>query len=244
MTAVIDLTERVVLVAGASSGIGRAVALGAADAGARVCLFARDPARLREAERAILDSGGEAVAVAGDAAVPEAAARAVRAAVERYGRLDALVNTVGINVKNRALTALTWDTWHELITANLHAAYTLTQAVLPVFRERGGGLLVHISSQVAKRPDASGVGYQAAKSGLVGLAQATMEEERENGVRVTVVYPGLTDTPLLDRRPTPPSAEARAKALRPGDVAFLCLAIIALPARAHVPEVLIYPSRS
>ena len=122
MTAVIDLTERVVLVAGASSGIGRAVALGAADAGARVCLFARDPARLREAERAILDSGGEAVAVAGDAAVPEAAARAVRAAVERYGRLDALVNTVGINVKNRALTALTWDTWHKLITANLHAA--------------------------------------------------------------------------------------------------------------------------
>ena len=167
MTAVIDLTERVVLVAGASSGIGRAVALGAADAGARVCLFARDPARLREAERAILDSGGEAVAVAGDAAVPEAAARAVRAAVERYGRLDALVNTVGINVKNRALTALTWDTWHELITANLHAAYTLTQAVLPVFRERGGGLLVHLSSQVAKRPDASGVGYQAARARLL-----------------------------------------------------------------------------
>ena len=244
MTAAIDLSARAVLVAGASSGIGRAVALGAAEAGARVCLFARDRARLQAVERAILDAGGDAVSVAGDAASPEAAADAVRAAVERFGRLDVLVNSVGINVKNRALTALTLDTWHELIAANLHAAYVLTQAVLPMFRARGDGLLVHIGSMAAKRPDLSGVGYQAAKRGLVGLAHGTMEEERPNGVRVTVIFPGLTDTPLLDRRPTPPTPEARAKALRPADVAFLCLAVMALPARAHVPELLIYPSRS
>ena len=71
-----------------------------------------------------------------------------------------------------------------------------------------------------------------------------MEEERQHGIRVTVVFPGLTDTPLLDRRPTPPTPEARAKALQPADVAFLCLAVMALPPRAHVPEILVYPSRS
>jgi len=244
VTRAIDLRSRAVLVAGASSGIGRAIALGAADAGARLCLFARDRARLEEVERTILVSGGDAVSVAGDAASPEAAALAVRTAVERFGRLDVLVNSVGINVKNRALTALTMATWHELIAANLHAAYVLTQAVLPVFRERRDGLLVHISSMVAKRPDVSGVGYQASKTGLVGLAHGTMEEERQHGVRVTVMFPGLTDTPLLDRRPTPPTPEMRAKALQPDDVAFLCLAVMALPARAHVPEVLIYPARS
>jgi len=244
VTPSINLSSRAVLVAGASSGIGRAIALGAAEAGARVCMFARDRARLQAVERAILESGGDAVAVVGDAASPEAAALAVRTAADRFGRLDMLVNSVGINVKNRALTALTLETWHELIAANLTAAYVLTQAVLPLFRERADGLLVHIGSMAAKRPDVSGVGYQAAKRGLVGLAHGTMEEERQHGIRVTVVFPGLTDTPLLDRRPTPPTLEARAKALQPADVAFLCLAVMALPPRAHVPELLVYPSRS
>ena len=242
MTRPINLGGRTVLVAGASSGIGRAIALAAADAGARVCLFARDGARLDEVQRAIAASSGEAFAIAGDATNPEAAALAVRRAVERFGGVDVLVNSVGTNVRNRALTALTMETWQELIANNLDAAYVLTQAVLPVFRERRAGLLLHVSSGAAKRADASGVGYQAAKAGLVGLAHGTMEEEREHGVRVTVLFPGLTDTPLLNRRPTPPTPEMRARALQPEDVAFLCLAVMALPSRAYVPEVLLFPS--
>jgi NAD(P)-dependent dehydrogenase (short-subunit alcohol dehydrogenase family) len=244
VTRSIDLGGRTVLVAGASSGIGRAIALAAADAGAQLCLFARDAVRLAEVERTISAAGGAVLSVEGDATSPEAAALAVQRVVRRFGRLDVLVNSVGTNVQDRVLSALTLQTWHELIAANLHAAYVLTQAVLPVFRERREGLLLHVSSAAAKRADWSGVGYQAAKAGLVGLAHGTMEEERENGVRVTVLFPGLTDTPLLQRRPVPPTPALLARALQPADVALMCVTVMALPPRAYVPELLIYPSRT
>jgi short-subunit dehydrogenase len=242
VTKPIDLGGQTVLVAGASSGIGRAIALAAAQAGAHVCLLARDGTRLEEVQRTITASGGEAFSIAGDATSPEVAGLAVRRAAERFGGVDVLVNSVGTNIRNRALKSLTIEAWRELIAINLDAAYVLTQAVLPTFRERRAGLLVHVSSAAAKRADASGVGYQAAKAGLVGLAHGTMEEERANGVRVTVLFPGMTDTPLLNKRATPPTPEVRASALQPEDVAFLCLAVMALPSRAYVPEVLLFPS--
>lgn len=244
MTRSIDLSGRTVLVAGASSGIGRAIALAAADAGAQLCLFARDVVRLAGVEQTISAAGGAAVSVEGDATSPEAAALAVQIAVRRFGRLDVLVNSVGTNVKNRVLSAMTLQTWRELIAVNLQAAYVLTQAVLPVFRERREGLLLHVSSASAKRADWSGVAYQAAKAGVVGLAHGTMEEERENGIRVTVVFPGLTDTPLLQRRPVPPTAAMLTRALQPADVALMCVTVMALPPRAYVPELLVYPSRT
>lgn len=85
--------------------------------------------------------------------------------------------------------------------------------------------------------------YQASKAGLVGLAHGTMEEEREHGLRVTVLFPGLTDTPLVLKRPTPTPPEVLARALQPEDVAAACLFVLRLPPRAHVPELLLYPSR-
>ncbi len=238
------LAGKAVLVAGASSGMGRAIALAAAAEGARVVLFARRASALAEVEKAIVHAGGQAASVAGDAADPVVAARAVNTAVEAYGRVDVLVNSVGTNIRDRALTDLDASGWRQLMSANLDAAFALTQAVLPAFRRQQDGLLVHISSSAAKKPDASGVGYQASKAGVAALAHATMEEERANGVRVSVLFPGFTDTPMVERRPTPPTREMLANALQPEDVARMCLAVMALPPRAHVPELLLYPSRS
>jgi NAD(P)-dependent dehydrogenase (short-subunit alcohol dehydrogenase family) len=87
------------------------------------------------------------------------------------------------------------------------------------------------------------VAYQAAKAGVVGLAHGTMEEERANGIRVTVLFPGFTDTPLVLQRPVPPSPAELAMALQPEDVAAACLFVLGLPARAYVPELVLYPSR-
>jgi NADP-dependent 3-hydroxy acid dehydrogenase YdfG len=117
-------------------------------------------------------------------------------------------------------------------------------AMLPVFRRQRDGLLIHITSSAARKPDASGVGYQASKAGVAALAHATMEEERANGIRVSVLYPGLTDTPMVELRPTPPTPEMLAKALQPDDVARMCFAVMTLPARAYVPELVLYPARS
>jgi NADP-dependent 3-hydroxy acid dehydrogenase YdfG len=151
-----SLAGKVVLVAGASSGMGRATAIVAAEAGAEVAVFARRENELEDLAKEI-----DATVIAGDATDQEHADRAVRQTVEAYGRIDVLVNCVGTNIKQRALTDLTPEGWRTLISINLDAAYVLTQAVLPSFRRQQGGLLVHISSVGAKRADMSGVGYQA-----------------------------------------------------------------------------------
>jgi NADP-dependent 3-hydroxy acid dehydrogenase YdfG len=233
-----SLAGKVVLVAGASSGMGRATAVAAARAGAKVAAFAR-----RETELDHLAKEIDATVIAGDATDPEHAERAVRQTVDAYGRLDVLVNSVGTNIKQRALTDLTPELWRTLISVNLDAAYVLTQAVLPTFRQQEGGLLIHVSSVGAKRADMSGVGYQASKAGVAALAHGTMEEERGNGVRVTVIYPGLTDTALVQQRPVPPTQEELRKALQPEDIAELCVATMSLPDRAHVSEIVLYPAQ-
>ena len=103
-------------------------------------------------------------------------------------------------------------------------------------RDRQGGLIIYLSTGAVQRPDVSGVAYQATKHGMVGLAHGTREEEKGNGIRTTVIFPGLTDTPLLNKRPVPTPPEVVAKALQSEDVAQACLVVASLPTRARVPE--------
>lgn len=238
-----DLTGTTVLVAGASSGIGRAVAVAAADAGAYVIAFARRAGALDETVAAVTGTGS-AHACVGDAGSPADLERAIGLAVTATGRLDVAVNCAGINVANRSLAALDRATWDAVLAGSLDPAYELTQAVLPTFRRQQDGLIVHVTSRSARAADASGAAYQAAKAGVTALAHATRFEEAGNGIRVSVVFPGMTDTALLDRRPVPPSAAERASALQPADVAHVIISILTLPARAEVPELSIHPPRT
>ena len=237
-----DLDQIVILVAGASSGMGRATAMAAAEAGASLVLAARSAEALQDVAAAAERRGARVTAIPTDATNRDAVERLMGEAVAAYGRIDALVNTVGTNIPRRALDELTHDSWADMIAANLSAAFNLTQAVVPVLRHQGGGLIIYVSSAAAKKPDRSGVAYQASKAGVVGLAHGTMEEEREHGIRTSVIFPGLTDTPLVLKRPTPTPPEVLARALQPEDVAAACLFVLRLPARAHVPELVLYPS--
>jgi NADP-dependent 3-hydroxy acid dehydrogenase YdfG len=232
-----------VVVAGASSGIGRATALALAAAGARVVLAARRLEALEDVRGMIAGSGGTALCVPTDATDAAAVQRLLEEALDITGRIDALINAVGTNIRERALDQLTVASWSSMLETNLSAAFHLTHEVVPIFRRQGGGLLVHISSVAAKKPDRSGVAYQAAKAGVAGLAHGVMEEERANGLRVTVIYPGLTDTPLVLQRPVPTPPEVLARALQPDDVAAACLFILSLPPRAYVPELVLAPSQ-
>jgi len=238
-----NLDSQVVIVAGASSGIGRATAIAAAAAGARVALAARNEQALDEARRQIEHAGGTALGVPTDLADRDATERLMDAVSHRWGRIDALINSVGTNLSRPRIDEMTPATWNEMLAANLTAAFNLTHAVVPRFRAQGGGLLIHLSSMAAKKPNLSGIAYQANKAGVVGLAHGTMEEEREHGIRTTVIFPGLTHTPLLLKRPVAPPPEMLEHALQPEDVAAACLFVLSLPPRAHVGELLIYPSR-
>ena len=237
------LSGKIAIIAGASSGMGAATAQLFAAQGATVVLGARSAGALEKLEGEINAAGGKALAVPTDVTDRTAAQSLVDTAVENYGRVDTLINSVGTNLKQRALTVLDPADWDMMLSVNLSAAYNLTRAVLPQMRSQGQGLIVHFSSGAVQRPDVSGVAYQATKHGVAGLAYGTMEEEKENGIRVTVIFPGLCNTPLVEKRPTPTPPEVLAKALEPEDVARAALLVASLPARAYVPDMRLLPSQ-
>jgi serine 3-dehydrogenase len=239
----ISLKDSVVLIIGASSGMGRETALQFAREGASVMASARREERLRELKDLLAGEGREIGIHSADASVADAMERLAAATLERFGRIDILVYATGTNTPDRALTRLKPDIWDMMLSVNLHGAYYATQAVLPHMRGQKAGLIFYISSKSAVVPDESGAAYQAAKRGLAGLAYAVRVEEKENGIRTCVVCPGLTDTEILEKRLVKPSAETLARALRAEDIAELVLAVAKLPARAWVPEVHLFPAQ-
>ena len=235
----VDLTGKVAIVVGASSGMGEATAKTYVEAGAKVVLAARSGDKL---EALAEELGENALACATDARDKAAAVALVQRAVAAYGRVDILAYVTGTNIPDRALKVLTEETWEMMLGTNLTGAFHCTKAALPVMREQGTGLIIYVSSGCVQKPDASGVSYQASKHGMVGLAHGTFQEEKENGVRTCVIFPGLTDTPLVLKRPVPTPPEVMAQALMPQDVADACLFVAALPARAYVPELVLLPA--
>ena len=234
-----DLTGKVAIVVGASSGMGEATAKTYVAAGAKVVLAARSGDKL---EVLAEELGENALACATDARDKAAAVALVQRAVAAYGRVDILAYVTGTNIPDRALKVLTEETWEMMLGTNLTGAFHCTKAALPAMREQGAGLIIYVSSGCVQKPDASGVSYQASKHGMVGLAHGTFQEEKENGVRTCVIFPGLTDTPLVLKRPVPTPPEVMAQALMPQDVADACLFVAALPARAYVPELVLLPA--
>ena len=160
----------------------------------------------------------------------------------KYGWIEVLVNGAGVNVPQRALEVLTDEDYALMIDVNQNGPFHCVQAFLPAMRKQGSGTIVNIISDSAlgASPKA-GPGYVMSKFGLRGLTQAINAEERGRGIRACSVLPGDIDTALLDQRPQPPSAEARARMLTADDVADCAMLAINLPSRAIVEELLIRP---
>jgi NADP-dependent 3-hydroxy acid dehydrogenase YdfG len=232
-----SLMGKTAIVAGASSGMGRATALALASDGMWVMAAARRAEKLAE-----LDREENIETLATDLTDRAQVERLVSETVARFGGIDLLVYAAGDNIQKRGIEELTPETWSMMLDVNLTGAFHCTQAVLPVMRAAGGGLIVYISSISAHEPDVSGAAYQAAKRGLAGLAHATRVEEKLNGIRTSVILPGLCRTELIKKRPVPTPAEVVAKALLPEDVAEAVLAVARLHPRAVVPELEIVPS--
>jgi len=225
--------------------MGRATAIKAAGSGANLILLARNAQRLEETAAAAREAatGASVEQIVCDASDARSLAEAATTHADALKNVDVLVNSVGMNIVERAFGKLTDESWAAMLDANLTAAFNLTKAIIPSMRERGRGLIIHIASTAARKADLSGAAYQATKAGVVALNHAVMEEEWGNGIRLTTIMPGMTDTPLLDRRPTPVAPEARATALQPEDIADACLFVMQLPPRAHIAEIVMQPSK-
>jgi NADP-dependent 3-hydroxy acid dehydrogenase YdfG len=183
-----------------------------------------------------------AVARRGPVKVDVSDKNAVGAFIQTLDRIDFLVCAAGENIKERRLDQLTAEAWDHMLAVNLSGAFYFVDAALKKLRASRGHVVL-ISSVSAEWPDGSGPAYQASKAGLMALARAAGVEEHNNGVRFSVVYPGLTNTPLLVKRPVPPPPRVIDAMLHPEDVAEACFFILAMPRRAHIAELTILPSR-
>ena len=238
------LAGKVAIIVGATSGMGRATALLFAREGARLALAGRRAGLLQEVgEQVAATTGRSALGIPTDATDRAQVQSMIDVTRAHFGRIDLLIYATGTNIPDRSLDRLTPELWEMMLGTNLTGAYHCTQLILPTFREQGDGLIIYLSSGGVQRADVSGVAYQASKHGLSGLAGGTAVEEKENGIRTSVIFPGLCETPLLEKRPVPTPPEVVAKALQPEDVAEACLFVASLPARCHVPELVLLPSR-
>ncbi len=236
-----SLAGKVVLVTGGGSGIGLAAARRLLAEGAKVAIAGRSAEKLKAAAAALPG----VVTHAADLSAPAQAQALADAVAEALGPIDVLVANAGLNIKQRQMKELTPETWRELMNGNLDAAYHVTQAVLPAMRERKSGTIIYVNSISGKRANPlGGIGYIAAKFGLRGLAMGLGSEERVNGIRVTSIYPGEVNTPILENRPEPVSEERKQAMLQPDDVASAVVYVAGLPAHVAIPEMVITPANA
>lgn len=236
------LTGKVAVITGGGSGVGKAVAHLFLKEGAKVAIAGRDAAKLA-AVAAEANAGDRLHATPTDVTKSDQCQALIDAATAKFGRVDILVNNAGANLKSRTIRELTPEAWDMMIRTNLDGAFYCTKAVLPQMLARKDGVIVNVVSVAGKRANPlGGAAYVAAKFGMGGLGVVLANEEKDSGVRVSNVYPGEIDTPILEHRPKPVTDEQRAVILKPEDVADAVLFVAALPPRVSVPELVIKPT--
>ncbi|MBI5384037.1 MAG: SDR family oxidoreductase [Verrucomicrobia bacterium] len=230
------------VITGAGSGVGQAIALKLVQQGWRAALVGRRSGALEETVKRAGPLGAQLLLCPCDIGAAAAVAQMGRRVLAEFKEVEVLVNAAGTNAPRRALEVLSLDDYHAMLNANLHGAYYCVQAFLPQMRARRSGTIVNIVSDAGKLASPkAGPAYVMSKFGLAGLTQSINAEERANGVRACAVFPGDIDTPLLNKRPTPPDDAARARMMKPEDVADCALLCINLPARVIVEEMLVRP---
>jgi NAD(P)-dependent dehydrogenase (short-subunit alcohol dehydrogenase family) len=236
------LSGKTALITGGGSGIGLGCALALAAEGCKVAIAGR---RLEVLKEAAVGWLGKPTILYHqcDVANRDSVNALFAWAAESLGPIDILVNSAGINIKNRMMSNMAPDQWDHVLAVNATGVYNCLHAVLPQMRERKDGLIVNISSISGLRAAAlGGVAYNASKFAVAALGTSVANEEAPNRIRVTNIFPGEVDTPILEHRPQPVSAERRAKMLMPEDVGALVVTLALLPPRAHVPELVIKPT--
>jgi NADP-dependent 3-hydroxy acid dehydrogenase YdfG len=237
-----SLQNKIVLVTGGGSGIGLASARLFLEQGSKVAVAGRDYAKLSENTKDF--PGRERLFLhATDVADPVQVRTLVETVAKHFGPVHILVNSAGTNIKNRAFRELTPESWQKLLRTNLDGAFYCIQAVLPAMLQRRDGLIININSIAGLRASPlGGVAYAASKFGMTALGLGLAAEEKDNGIRVTNIYPGEVDTPILAFRPQPLTEEHRQRILKPEDVAAAVLFAANQPAHVSIPELTIKPT--
>jgi NADP-dependent 3-hydroxy acid dehydrogenase YdfG len=236
------MNGKVAWITGGGSGIGLAGGIEFARAGAHVVVTGRSAETLKVAEKA-LKAAGSAEAIALDVANQKAVQNAAERILKEHGRIDILVNSAGINSPKRSFKDVAIESWDQIVAINLSGMFYCCKAVLPAMRERKDGLVINIASWAGRYASAlTGPGYNATKSAVVALTESINIEECTHGIRGSSVLPGEVATPILEKRPVPPSQHERSRMLQPEDLGRTLLFLATMPARACVNELIISPT--
>ncbi|MCY3799617.1 MAG: SDR family oxidoreductase [Chloroflexi bacterium] len=240
-----SLDGKTIIVTGASSGFGEAIALACAEAGANVSLVARRKELLDSVAEAARAIGGQALVCPADVSDDEQICVALEKTRAQFGPIDVLVNNAGLNHTERSIADTSAEQWRELMDVNLTSAFVFTKAVLPEMKERGDGLIINLASRAGMYPSLlAGVGYSASKIGMEALNTVTNEEGNPHGVRACLFNPGAGNTPIIDRRPVKFSAEQKALMIQSEDIAATVVFLASLPPRVHIDFLSMMPTKS
>ncbi|HEV8378130.1 MAG TPA: SDR family oxidoreductase [Tepidisphaeraceae bacterium] len=239
----ISLTGKVAWITGAGTGIGLAGAKALADAGATVVMSGRRKEVLALEAEKIRIKGGKSEVEALDVSDAKAVKKAAAAILNRHARLDILVNSAGLNTTNRYWKNQTIEGWREVIGINLDGSFYTIHAVLPAMRARKDGLIINVSSWAGIfHPKLTGAAYNGSKHAVTAMTETINMEECANGIRACAICPAEVATPILDRRPVPPSAEDRARMLQAEDLGNTIRFIAQMPPHVCVNQVIISPT--
>ena len=237
------LEDRIALVTGGGTGIGEAVALDLARAGAKVTVCGRRLEPLLNTVKQIEELGGVAHAISTDMTDPDAIEKLAAEVLQASGAVDILVNNAGFSSQVRSARFVDANEWRGVMDVNTMGPAMLTKACLPGMLDKCRGDVVMISSLAANRPSVvAGAPYSAAKMATKGYMEVLAAEVRDLGVRCTTVYPGEVDTPILKNRPLPPDEAARAMMMQPEDVSAAVMMAVSLPHRATASEISVSPT--
>jgi NAD(P)-dependent dehydrogenase (short-subunit alcohol dehydrogenase family) len=238
-----SLKGKVAWITGGGSGIGLAGALELARAGAHVVISGRTAATNASALKQ-LQAAGSAEALQLEVSDNKAVLQAAADILQRHQRIDILINSAGTNLsRQRDLANVPAEGWDEVVAINLNGLFYCCRAVLPAMRKQKDGLVINVSSWAGRYPSTlTGAAYNASKRAVIAISETINAEECMHGIRATSVLPGEVATPLLERRPVPPSKQDRERMLQSEEMGQTLLYLCLLPARACVNELVITPT--
>ena len=236
------LEGKIAWITGGGSGIGLAGAVELVKAGAHVVISGRTAGTNASAEKT-LKAMGSAEAMLVDVADKHAVKAAADTVLAKHGRIDILVNSAGTNATKRNWDVVAVDAWDDVVAINLSGLFYCCHAVLPAMRAQKDGLIINISSWAGRYPSKlTGPAYNATKRAVIALTETINIEECLNGIRGCSILPGEVATPILDKRPIPPSQERRERMVQAEDLGQAILFVASMPARTCVNELIIAPT--
>jgi NADP-dependent 3-hydroxy acid dehydrogenase YdfG len=238
------LKGQVAWVTGGGSGIGLAGATELFKAGAHVLISGRTAATNASA-LADLQALGSAEAVLLDVADKQAVKAVAQHLVATHGRIDILINSAGTNATQRNFDVLTTEAWDEVVAINLSGLFYCVHAVLPTMRHQQGGLIINVSSWAGLYASKlTGPAYNATKRAVLALTESINMEECSNGIRASSLLPGEVATPILNKRPVPPSEAQRERMVQAEDMGQAILFLAQMPPRTCINELVISPTHN